>query len=254
MKFFAQVYSRNFLYIIFLLSTPTMPALADEVRIAVASNFSTTIMEVASAFENQSGHKVTLIIGATGRHYAQIRNGAPFDAFFAADQDRPQKLEEAGVVQPGSRFTYALGKLVLWSPEANLVDASGECLKKASFDHLAIANSRLAPYGKAARETLQKLGLWQPLSSHLVRGENIGQTFQFVVSGNAQLGFVAWSQLKNPDHPRKGSFWKVPETLYSPIKQQAVLLSEEPAARAFMAFVKTPAARQIIRNHGYGIP
>ncbi len=227
---------------------------AEEIRIAVASNFTNAITTIARRYEANSGQKVTLIFGSTGKHYAQIRNGAPYDAFFAADVRRPKLLEEEGLALPGSRFTYAVGKLVLWSPRAGYVDKKGSILKPGEFRHLAIANPGLAPYGKAAREVLQALGLWGQLGGRLVRGENIGQTFQFVNSGNAELGFVAYSQVNRPDRPVEGSLWKIPQTLYTPIEQQAVLLKNNEAARDFLSFVRSDEALKIIREYGYDIP
>lgn len=227
---------------------------AEKIRVAVASNFTNAITTIARRYEANSGQKVALIFGSTGKHYAQINNGAPFDVFFAADIRRPKLLEEEGLALPGSRFTYATGKLVLWSTMTGYVNPTGSVLKLGEFRHLAIANPRLAPYGKAARETLQALGLWDRLSGRLVRGENIGQTFQFVNSGNAELGFVAYSQVKYPGQPITGSFWKVPQTLYTPIEQQAVLLKDNEAARAFLSFVRSEEALKIIHDYGYDTP
>lgn len=236
----------------FLLFIPSR-TLADEIRVAVASNFRYTMSELADLFEQTSGHRVILISGSTGKHYAQIMNGAPFDAFFAADSARPSRLEAEQKAVAGSRFTYAMGKLVLWSPVEGYVDSRGEILKNGGFRHLAIANPTLAPYGEAARQVLEVLGLMQDLGDRLVSGENIGQAFLFVNSGNAQLGFVAWSQLKRNDLPAKGSFWLVPENLYPPIEQQAVLLRDNEAAEAFMSFIRSGKAARIIRAHGYSI-
>ena len=208
---------------------------------------------LASDFEKNSGHKVKLVFGSTGKHYAQIHNGAPFDIFFAADIKRPRLLEEEGIAIPGSRFTYAKGKLILWSPMPNYVDSEGEILRHGSFEHLAIANPNLAPYGRAAREVLQSRGLWDQMKHKSVRGENIGQAFQFVSSGNAELGFVAFSQVKNIDEPIEGSYWEVPQSLYTPIEQQAVLLKDNEAGRSFISYIKSKPALKIIRNHGYEI-
>jgi molybdate transport system substrate-binding protein len=228
--------------------------IASDIRIAVASNFTNAIKATTDSFEVETGHKVTLAFGSTGKHYAQIVNGAPFDAFFAADVRRPKLLEQEGLVVPESRFTYALGKLILWSPDAALVDAEGGVLEHGEFRHLAIANPKLAPYGLAAREVLQKRGFWDDMSKRLVRGENIGQAFQFVASGNAELGFVARSQLMRPGFENEGSYWDVPAELYTPIEQQAVLLKDSEAARAFMSFMRSKEAIRIIRDHGYETP
>ncbi len=244
---------RALAFIAALLGPPVAtPASAEEIRVAVASNFNSAIKEIAGRFERETPHDITLVFGSTGKLYAQIRNGAPFDAFFAADAKRPRLLEEAGLGQPGSRFTYAVGRLALWSPKTAYVDGEGKVLEEGNFRHLALANPRLAPYGRAAREVLERRGRWLSLRDRMVRGENIGQTFQFVKSGNAELGFVAWSQVKRPGQAMTGSWWEVPQTLYSPIEQQAVLLQDKPAARAFLAFVRGRDAAEIIRAYGYG--
>jgi len=231
----------------------SLSAGADEIRVAVASNFREAMEAAAERFEQRLGHEITLISGSTGKHYAQIVNGAPFDAFFAADSARPQRLEAERRIVPGSRFTYAVGKLVLWSSHEDVVELGGQLLRTDLFRHLAIANPELAPYGAAARQVLQALGLWEQLSDRLVRGENIGQTFQFVVTGNAELGFVARAQLAQPPG-FGGSAWEPPQSLYDPIEQQAVLLRDSPAGRAFMAFVKSEEARALIRAYGYDVP
>lgn len=223
------------------------------IRVAVASNFADTIAEIATTFEDRTGNEVTLIFGSTGKHYAQIRNGAPFDAFFAADEERPRLLEEEGLALPGSRFTYAIGKLVLWSPAQDMVDAEGEVLKSGSFRYMALANPKTAPYGRAAQQVLQAQGVWKALAGRMVRGENIGQAFQFVRSGNAELGFVAYAHIKRPDTAITGSYWEPPQSLYDPIAQQAVLLKENAVAREFLDFARTDAAQKIIQGYGYGI-
>jgi molybdate transport system substrate-binding protein len=229
--------------------------LAGEIRVAVASNFAGAIKDIAGLFAKTTGHQVTLAFGSTGKHYAQIKNGAPFEAFFAADIKRPRLLEQEGFAQPGSRFTYAVGKVVLWSPDpVVVVDAEGKVLSTGNFRHLALANSKLAPYGKAAKQIMQALDVWDELQGRLVRGENIGQTFQFVKSGNAALGFVAYSQIKRPGAAIKGSFWEPPQSLYSPIEQQAVLLRDNAIAREFLDFVKDEQAREIIQGYGYSAP
>jgi len=231
-----------------------MPLGADEIRIAVASNFRQAMAAAATRFEQQSGHEVTLISGSTGKHYAQIVNGAPFDAFFAADAERPRRLDTERRIVPGTRFTYAVGKLVLWSADKERVDPLGDVLRFGAFEHLAIANPELAPYGAAARQVLQGLGLWENFSDRLVRGENIGQTFQFVVTGNAELGFVARAQLAIPSRAFEGSSWEPPQSLYDPIEQQAVLLRDTPTSRAFTTFMQGEEARALIRSYGYDVP
>jgi molybdate transport system substrate-binding protein len=231
-----------------------LPLAADQIRVAVASNFRQAMAAAAERFEERSGHEVVLIPGSTGKHYAQIRNGAPYDAFFAADVEKPRRLEEERRIVPGSRFTYAIGELVLWSTDPDLVDPAGEVLRSGRFRHLAIANPDLAPYGAAARSLLQALGLWDTLAPRLVRGENIEQTFQFVISSNAELGFAARSQLDAPGREFAGSSWQPPRALYPPIEQQAVLLKDSPAGRAFLAFMQGEEARAIIRAYGYDPP
>lgn len=229
-------------------------AIAGEIKIAVASNFNDAFQVIAERFETHSNHKVIQISGSTGKHYAQIKHGAPFDAYFAADARRPKLLEQEGLALPGSRFTYAVGKLVLWSPQEDLVDTSASVLTQNNFQHLSIANPKLAPYGRAAQQVLTKLGLWNNLQRRMVRGENIGQAFQFVRSGNVKLGFVALSQIKNPGTALEGSYWQVPESFYAPIEQQAVLLKDNKAARAFLDFVRQDEAQGIIRSYGYATP
>lgn len=225
---------------------------AGEARVAVASNVAPALRTIADDFEQATGHKIVLISGSTGKHYSQIINGAPFDAFFAADTARPAKLEEEG--RAYDRFTYVEGRLILWSPVPGLVNDDSKILSAGSFRYLAIANPRLAPYGEAARETLMRLGLWEQLQPRLVRGENIGQAFQFVASGNAELGFIAKSQFVTLPGENTGSYWEVPAELHAPIAQQAVLLSDSLIARAFMDYAKSAAAREIFRHYGYDLP
>jgi molybdate transport system substrate-binding protein len=223
-------------------------------KLAVASNFRLAMEELAARFESTSGHELTLISGSTGKQYAQILNGAPFDAFFAADALRPQRLEQARRVVEGSRFTYALGRIVLWSADPALVGDDPAVLQGGAFRHLAIANPDLAPYGAAARAVLQQLGLWDELQPRLVRGENIAQTFQFVATGNAELGFVARSQLLTPGREFAGSGWTPDPSLYPPIEQQAVLLRDSAAGHTLMEFIRGDEAAAILRSHGYDLP
>ena len=238
----------------FLLSIPGVSA-SGKVHVAVASNFSQAIRQISERFEKTTGHQVVLSFGSTGKHYAQIRNGAPFHVFLAADAERPMRLEREGLAVPGSRFTYAVGSLVLWSPRPGFVDSDGGVLGTDRFRRLAVANPKLAPYGKAAWEVLRARGLWGALQDRMVRGENIGQTFQFVASRSAELGFVASSQIKRPGLPVQGSYWEAPQTLYTPIEQQAVLLKgKNPAARDFLSFLRQDESLQIIRGFGYGAP
>lgn len=242
---------RALLLLAFVLVHPA--AMADEVLIAVASNFTGAIKALAARFEQETGHDVVLSFGSTGKHYAQIRHGAPYHAFFAADMERPRLLEAEGRIVPGSRYTYAVGRLVLWSPQTDRVDPQGEVLATGDFERLAIANPRLAPYGAAAQQVLEARGLWDTLQPRLVRGENIGQTYQYVQSGAAELGFVAYAQIRTPDTGPAGSTWIVPEALYAPIEQQAVLLKDTTAARAFMDYVRSEDTAGIIEGYGYGV-
>jgi molybdate transport system substrate-binding protein len=228
---------------------------ADEIRLAVASNFTSAAEAIAERFEEVSEHRVTLVFGSTAKHYTQIHNGAPFDGFLAADTRHPERLEAEGLAVPGSRFTYAIGRLVLWSPQEGRVDSAGRVLDQSDYRHLAIANPELAPYGRAAREALQALGLWEKVQGRLVRGENVGQTFQFVKSGNAELGFVALSQLTHSgQRTERGSRWLVPDSLHTPIEQQAVLVRDGLAPRELMAFIRSEESRSLIRGFGYLTP
>jgi molybdate transport system substrate-binding protein len=220
------------------------------------------MVTLAEAFEKQTGYEVTPVFGSTGKLYAQIRNGAPYDAFFSADVERPLLLQEEGRTVPGTRFTYAIGKVVLWSPDPDLVDADGTVLHESAvngnaFRFVALANPILAPYGRAAEQVLRARGVWDALQGRMVRGEDIGQAFQYVYSGNAELGFVSLAQLVDPAGPLSGvdamgSHWEPPQALYDPIEQQAVLLQENPVARAFLDYVRSPAAQEIIHRYGYG--
>jgi molybdate transport system substrate-binding protein len=231
-----------------------MHAAAAEVSVAVAANFTAPMQKIAAAFEQATGHKAQLAFGSTGRFYAQVKNGAPFQVLLAADDETPAKLVNEGLAIGASRFTYATGRLVLWSAAPGVVDAQGEVLKKPDIPRLAIADPKLAPYGAAAIQTLTKLNLlaaWQP---RIVQGESIGQAFQFVSTGNAPVGFVALSQVMSDGRIDKGSAWVVPENLHAPIRQDAVVLNagkDNAAAAALMQFLRSDAARAIIRAHGY---
>ena len=247
-------------FVFFGLLMGTSQAVADELKVAVASNFYPTMKLIAKHFELKTAgssdqqHKVILIPGSSGKHYAQIINGAPFDVFFSADIDRARLLEQEGRAIAGTRFTYALGKLILWSSIDNYVDSKGDVLNKKDFRYLAIANPKLAPYGKSAEEALRSLKLWTNLKKRLVQGENIAQTFQFISTGNAKLGFVAYSQIMNPGLSIDGSFWEVPQSIYKPIEQQAVLLKDSYIGREFLSFVKSDESLSIIYESGYGLP
>jgi len=225
-----------------------------QVQVAVAANFSSTMQAIAQAFEHESGHQTRVITGATGKFYAQIKNGAPFEILLAADSQTPLLLEQEGWAVPGSRFTYAIGHLVLWSKQPGLVDTQGEVLRSTRFKRLAIADPRLAPYGAAATQVLERMGLLARVKDRLVQGETIGQAYQFVASGNAELGFVASSQLLADANSVTGSSWLIPESLHSPLRQDAVLLKSgqaNPAATALMLFLQSPRARALMRANGY---
>lgn len=229
------------------------PLAADEVRVAVAANFTDVIKKLGEGFAEHSGHKVLVSSGATGKLYAQIKNGAPYDIFLAADEERPALLDEEGVAIAGTRFTYALGTLVLWSPQPQLIDEALTVLKDQQFDHLSIANPNTAPYGRAAQQTLTQLGYWDAVQPKMVRGENIGQAYQYVYSENAQLGFVAKSQVFGDGHFKEGSYWQVPEDMHDPIAQQAVLLKDKPAARELLDYLKSAQAVSVIESYGYSV-
>ena len=237
-------------------SVCTTSVLADEVRVAVASNFVAPFQHIAQAFTQATGHAVRVSGASTGKLYLQIRNGGPFEVMLSADDETPRKLVAQGHGVSGSAFTYALGKLVLWSAHPEVVDAEGRVLRDGAFQRLAVANPKLAPYGAAATEALHALGQLERLTPRFVQGENIAQTLQFVSTGNAELGFVALSQVAVPGQPVSGSQWVVPEHLYTPIRQDAVLLKKgegQPAAEALMRFMRSPQARQIIQTWGYGL-
>ena len=234
-------------------------AIADEIKIAVASNFYPTMKELVTHFESitpnsDTTNNIVLISGSSGKHYAQILNGAPFDLFFSADKLRPNMLEKEEVFNNQSRFTYALGKLVLWSPFNEYVDSDGQVLYADDFRFLAIANPKIAPYGVASKETLTSMNLWQDIEEKLVRGENIAQTFQFAKSGNAKLGFVSYSQILSLNSRSEGSYWLVPQSMYHPIEQQAILLKDSSLGKDFLSFIKSNEALDIIKRNGYDLP
>lgn len=227
---------------------------ADEVQVAVAANFTAPMQQIAAGFEKETGHKAALSFGATGKFYAQIVNGAPFEVLLAADDETPARLEKEGHAVAGSRFTYAIGKLVLWSANPDLVDAKGNVLKTGSFKHIALANPKTAPYGAAAVEAMTRLGVLARLEPLFVQGENISQTLQFISTGAAELGFVALSQVFKEGKATSGSMWAVPASLYQPILQDAVLLAkgkDKAAAAALLSYLKGENARAIIRSYGY---
>lgn len=237
-----------------LASTASLAALAADVQVAVAANVSAPMEKMAAAFAQATGHRVVMAVGSTGRFYAQIRHGAPYEVLLAADDQTPARLEREGLGVAGTRFTYATGRLVLWSLRPGLVDAQGLVLRHGTFDRLAIADPRLAPYGAAALQAMERLGVLPALRPKLVQGESIAQAWQFVASGNAPLGFVSLSQVQREGRIGSGSAWVVPQALHDPIRQDAIVLAagrDNPAARAFMAFLRGNPAREILRAYGY---
>jgi molybdate transport system substrate-binding protein len=229
------------------------PALAAETQVAVAANFTAPAKEIAAAFQKATGHHALLSFGSSGQFYAQMAHGAPYEVFLSADAERAQKAEREGLAVPGSRFTYAVGRLVLYSKTPGLVDGRGAVLKSGRLTKLSIADPTAAPYGEAAVETLQKLGIYATLKPNIVKGASITQAYQFVATGAADAGFVALSQVMETPG---GSRWLVPTSLHAPIDQQAVLLKTgqgNPAAKAFVAFLKGPQAKAIIRRFGYEV-
>ena len=230
---------------------------AEEVMVAVAANFSAPMQQIAALFQKETGHQIKLSFGASGGIYAQIKNGAPFDLFLSADQLTPQKLEAEGLGVPNSRFTYATGQLVLWSKQEGLVDAKGHVLQNKSIQRIALANPKLAPYGAAAMETMTNLGLLKELQSKLVQGDNIAQTYQFVSTQNAQIGFVALSQVFANGNLTSGSAWIVPGNLHQPIQQDVILLrkgQDNKAATALLLYLRGEQAKKIMKSFGYLSP
>jgi molybdate transport system substrate-binding protein len=230
------------------------PLQAAQAQVAVAANFAEPIKAIAAVLEKTTGHTLLVTVGATGKFYAQIKNGAPFDVLLAADVATPRALEKEGLTQPGSRFTYANGKLVLWSADAGKVNSNGEVLKSPSLRKVSYANPKLAPYGAAAVEVMDALGLTQNLRPKLVQGDSIGQTFSFASTGNAEVGFVALSQVQEGGKLKSGSMWLIPQSLYAPIRQDAVVLqraASNEAAQALMKLLKSPDIKDLIRSYGY---
>lgn len=229
---------------------------ADQAQVAVAANFATPMKSLATEFNKASGHTLLISSDATGKLYAQISNGAPYDVFLSADQQTASKLASEGNALAATQFTYGTGKLALWSADASTVDARGEVLKRSDLRHLAIANPKTAPYGAAAVTVLEKLGVYASWKPRLVTGENIAQTYQFVGSGNAELGFVALSQVSVDNKFTAGSGWIVDPSLHAPIRQDAILLKKgenNVAARAFLEYLHSAPARTLIQQYGYGV-
>ena len=247
--------SRMYLWFAILMAL-LAPLYAAEVSVAVAANFAAPMQKIAQAFEQDTGHKAVLSFGSTGMLYAQIRNGAPYQILLSADADTPNKLEKEGLGVPRSRFTYATGSLVLWSKQPGFVDDKGDVLRTAKFQRIAMANPKLAPYGAAAMETINKLGLQQHLQARIVQGDNIAQTYQFVATENAQLGFVALSQVFVDGKMAQGSGWIVPSSAHAPIRQDAVLLTkgrDSAAAAALLQYLRGERAKSLIRSYGYDL-
>lgn len=231
-------------------------AVGADLRLAVAANFAAPMQLIAEQFEQQSGHKLSVSFGSSGKFFAQITHGAPFDVFFSADQAKPHVLVSQQLALADSSFTYALGALALWSVDKHGVDPNGQVLSGNHFNKLALANSRLAPYGKAAEQVLQKLGLLEATRAKWVQGENIAQTYQFVASQNAQLGFVAQSQIFRQGRLSAGSAWLIPAEYHDPIRQDAVILSyckDPDAARQLLQFMRSAAITELIKSFGYGV-
>ncbi len=232
-----------------------MDANADEVTVAVAANFAGPLAKIGEGFTAATGHTLRVSSGATGKFYSQIISGAPFEVLIAADDETPRRLIAEGYAVAHSQFTYAIGKLVLWSAQPRYVDDQGAVLASGTYAHLAIANPKLSPYGRAGAEVLKARGLSETVAPRLVTAESIAQTYQFVATGNAELGFVALSQVAVPGRPATGSYWRVPPSLHGEIRQDAVLLKKgerNPAAAALLAYLKSPATRTLIQSYGYG--
>lgn len=229
---------------------------ADEVSVAVAANFTAPMNIIAADFEKETGHVAKPAFGSTGRFYAQIKNGAPFQVLLSADDETPTILAQEKLAEPASSFTYAIGSLVLWSSKPGFVDANGAVLSSGKFNKLAIANPKTAPYGRAAIETLTKMGLLSAIEPKFVQGENVAQTFQFAQTGNADLGFVALSQVMKDGKITEGSAWQVPANMHEPIRQDAILLTTgrgNAAAEALLKYLRTDKAKAVIRSFGYGV-
>ncbi len=245
------------LYLSLLLLALSQNSLAATTLVAVAANFSKPMTEIAAEFEKSTGHTAKLSFGSSGKFVSQMENGGPFEVLLSADEKGPEKLEKSGFAVPNTRFIYALGKLVLWSTTPGYIDDQGKILSTGGFKHIALADPKLAPYGVAAIEVLKKKGLFEKLQPLFVLGENIAQTHQFVSTSNAELGFVALSQVIENGKIGSGSGWIVPSSEHAPIQQGAVLLkngAENPAALALLNYLKSKPALAIIEKYGYDLP
>lgn len=246
-----------------LLRSPSQPAnhseaSPDEIQVAVAANFTAPMQKIVTAFEQETGHKALLSFGTVGKFYSQMKAGGPFEVLVSSDRATPDALVRDGLALGDTRFTYAIGKLVLWSAVPNMVDANGEVLRTGGLRHLALANPRLAVYGAAGQAAMEKLGVWETIKPKIVTAENITQAYQFVATGNAELGFVSLSQIVGPDGKvTKGSAWMVPAGLYPPLAQDVILLApgkDNPAAKALVDYLRSEKARSIILSYGYDLP
>jgi molybdate transport system substrate-binding protein len=248
---------RGHVVAVLLFGLMSVPVYAGEIRVAVASNFAAPMERIVAQFQQESGHKVNVSLGSSGKLYAQVVGGAPFDVFLGADEELPKRMTQEGLAVFGSRFVYAHGRLVLWSLQPGFVDDKGKVLRNGIYNKLAIADPKLAPYGMAAKETLEKLALWNGMQRKLVKGENITQTYQFAATENAELAFVALSQIMRDGKVSGGSWWIVPSELHRPIRQSAVLLSgakDVAAAQAFLDFLKGKKAAAVMSSYGYEFP
>ncbi len=246
-------------YLVFLISVIVIIdkslLYSNEIHIAVASNFAKTIKNIVHLYQSKTNNKVIVSYGSTGMHFLQIKNGAPFDIFFAADVSRPKVLENLGLTQANSRFTYAIGRIVLWVPNPNSLNPGWDILIGGQKNlRIAIANPKLAPYGKAALEIMEALGVWERLKKNVIRGNDINQTYNFIRSGNADIGFISYSQIKSSNQVSSGSILEPKKNLYNKIEQQAVLLKDNNVAKDFMSFFKTKEVIKIIKDDGYEIP
>lgn len=225
-----------------------------DVHVAVAANFTAPMREIAAGFEKSTGHHLTISYGTVGKFYAQIHQGAPFDVLVSADEETPARLAKEGLAVPSSCFTYAVGRLVLWSPKPGIVDDQGQVLRTSRFKRLAVANPKMAVYGSAAVQTMKRMGILQQVEPRMVFGENISQAYQFTCTGNAELGFVALSQVYKQGQPIPGSHWLVPASLHPPLRQDVIVLKRgghNPGATALLDYIKSSPAKAIIQNYGY---
>ena len=242
------------LVLIALAGASAAGAHAAEAQVAVAANFAEPMKAIAAVLEKSTDHTLKVSTGASGAFYTQITHGAPFDVFLSADNERPEMLEKEGLAQPGTRFTYATGKLVLWSARSGRVDDKGSVLKAPGLVKVAYANPKTAPYGTAAVQVLERLGLKDAITPKLVQGESIGQTYSFVKTGNADVGFVALSQVLSGGRLKEGSMWVIPQAHYDPIRQDVVLLkrgADNEAAKALLRLLQSPSIKDLIRSYGY---